>query len=289
MPENRPPWGGFRRRLVLAALSFLGLLGGTGCGAFVVEGGVFPLPTIHVVYPVPLQIGIPFETVLIDSPTGPMFAWFIPADGARGTVFINHGAVTNRAAYLLHYQLLHELGYNVFIYDYQGFGENFNVALIDNILGDADRALQALQSRTDPGTDKIVIFGLSMGTLPSMAQAAKNPDRVVGVMLEGSFIQEALPPTSFLALGIVPSPLAYSHIPQSMNPATNVPLITVPKLFLQSRDDTVTPYDSATELYNLANEPKEFVPLSGLHTYSVLFDLNYGPKLKEFLDIVTAD
>ncbi|MBK8267505.1 MAG: alpha/beta hydrolase [Planctomycetes bacterium] len=116
---------------------------GTGCGAFVTDTGIFPMPTIHIVYPVPLQVGLPFETVLIDSPSGPMFAWFIPAQNARGTVFINHGSVFNRGGYIEHYQLLNDLGYHVFAYDYQGFGENFNVVTIGNILGDANTAGQA--------------------------------------------------------------------------------------------------------------------------------------------------
>ncbi len=286
---NREHALSLRARFTLTAVALLGVFGGSGCGAFVVEGGVFPLPTIHLVYPVPAQLGLHFETVLIDSPTGPMFGWFIPADNARGTVFINHGAVLNRAGYFPHYLLLNDIGYNVFIYDYQGFGENFNVALMTNILGDSDRALEHLQSRTDPGTDKIIIFGLSMGTLNSMAQAARNPDRVVGVMLEGSFIHESLPPFAFLVMGITPSPLAYAQIPPELNPEANAPKITLPKLFLQSRDDTITPFDSATELFNLSIDPKEFVPLSGLHAYSVLIDANYAPRLKAFLDAVTAE
>ncbi len=270
-------------------MAMLAASSGTGCGAFVTEAGIFPLPTIHLVYPVPAQVGIAFETVLLDSPSGPMFGWFIPAEGASATILIHHGAITNRSQYLAHYVLLHEMGYHVFIYDYQGFGENFNVATIGNILGDADRALQHLQQRDEPGTEKIVIFGLSMGTLPSMAQAARSPDRVVGVMFEGSFVQETLPPFSYLALGIVPSPLAYTRMPAALDPETNVAAITLPKLFLQSRDDFITPFDSATELYDRAPPPKAFVPLSGLHTYSVIFDLNYGPSIKAFLDTLTKE
>lgn len=273
-----------------AILAGLGLItGSAGCGAFVTDSGIFPMPTIHLVYPLPSQVGLAFETLTIESPSGPMFGWFIPAKDPRGTIFFSHGSVTNRAAHIAHYQLFHQLGYNVFLYDYQGFGENYNVVTIHNILPDADMALEALQARTDSGTDKIVIFGLSMGTLPSMVQAAREPERVVGVILEGSFIREALSPPSFLALGIQPSALAYTLIPSELDPRENIGRIRLPKLFLQSTDDNVTPYDSALELFDLAADPKFFVQLSGLHTYSVIFDPNYGPRIKEFLDAVTAD
>lgn len=287
MPQHRPIRVPTQLRFATALFGLV--CTGTGCGAFVTDTGIFPMPTIHIVYPVPLQVGLPFETVLIDSPSGPMFAWFIPAQNARGTVFINHGSVFNRGGYIEHYQLLNDLGYHVFAYDYQGFGENFNVVTIGNILGDANTALAKLLERTDPGTEKVVIFGLSMGTLPSIAQAAANPNRVVGLMLEGSFIQEQLPPFSFLALGITPSPIAFSRIPAELDPRRHAPNITLPKLFLQSKDDTITPFDSARELYDLAAEPKFFVPLSGLHTHSILIDPNYAPRVKEFLDAVTAD
>lgn len=270
------------------ATALIALSGGAGCGAFVTDAGIFPLPAIHLVYPLPSQLGLRFETVPINSPAGSIYAWFIPAENAKGTVFFSHGAVTNRSSYVSHYLLLHDLGYHVFIYDYQGFGENLKVITINNILSDATVALNKLLQRTDPGTDKIVLFGLSMGTLPTMALAAENLDRVVGIMLEGSFITETLPPLSFIGLGITPSPLAYTRIPAELDPDSHIGRIGIPKLFLQSRDDTVTPFDSARELYDLATEPKFLVPLSGLHTYSVIFDSSYGPRIKEFLDAVTG-
>lgn len=273
----------------MLAAALIALFGGTGCGAFVTDSGIFPLPAIHLVYPLPSQLGLTFETVRIGSPAGSIFAWFIPAENAKGTVFISHGAVNNRSSHLAHYELLHNMGYHVFIYDYQGFGENLSVITINNILSDARLAFAKLLERTEPGTEKIVMFGLSMGTLPTMAIAADDPERVVGVMLEGSFITESLPPLSFIGLGITPSPLAYTRIPADLNPLSHIDRIGVPKLFLQSRDDTITPFDSARELFDLATTPKYFVPLSGLHTYSVIFDPSYGPRIEEFLNAVTGN
>ncbi len=262
----------------------------SGCGGFLVDGGIFPLPTIHLVYPYPIQVGIPFESVTLTAENGlPIFGWWIPAENARATVLIHHGAVVNRSAHLSHYRLLHELGYHVFIYDYQGFGESFVLASLDTILDDANLALAHVQSRSGPGTDKIVLFGLSMGTMPAMAQCADAPERVVGLVLEGSFVQSQLPAFAYVLLGIQPSPLAFERIPPELDPVDHAPLVNMPKVFMHSLQDITTPISSSRQLFDLASEPKEFVELIGGHIDAVNVDPSYRAHLEQILADLTRD
>jgi pimeloyl-ACP methyl ester carboxylesterase len=213
----------------------------------------------------------------------------MPANGARATVLIHHGALVNKSSHLAHYRLLHELGYNVFIYDYQGFGESFVLASLDTILDDADAALTHVQSRTDPGTEKIVLFGLSMGTMPALAQCAESPERVVGLVLEGSFVQSELPPFAYVFLGIQPSPLAFERIPPELDSVLHAPLVTMPKYFMHSRQDLTTPISSSQHLFELAAEPREFIELIGGHIDAVNVDPAYRTHLERILLELTAD
>ena len=173
----------FRKKLPIAAGLLLLAGGGTGCGAIAVEGGIFPLPTIHLIWPLPEQLGMTAESVVLETPNGgPIYGWFIPAASPRATVIIHHGALINRSATSDHYQLLNRHQFNVFVYDYQGFGESLVVAQLSTVLSDADAALAYVQQHDGPGSEKIIIFGQSMGTLPAIAQAARSPGqfRVVG-------------------------------------------------------------------------------------------------------------
>jgi len=265
------------------------MLGWTCCGCGLFEEGRFPPPTLNTLAPIPSWIGLSYEDVKLEtSQEKPVFGWFIPAEGSKATVLIHHGAVTNRSFTFAHYSLLHELGYNVMVYDYQGFGENWNSANLNTILSDANTALSYLQQRTGSGTDRIILFGISLGTLPAIAQAASSPDQVVGVILEGSFTIEIIPPWSLLLAGIIPWANAIDHAPQELDPTQYIDHITIPKLFLQSREDLVTPFSGAQQLCDQAPEPKQFVELIGQHTLAVLHDPKYAEYLKTFLDGLAA-
>lgn len=283
MPNHR------RRCLPLTLLCLLAAAGNAGCGAFAVDdGGLFPLPSIHIVWPTPVDFGLVSEPVTLTRDDGDaIYGWFIPADNARATVILHHGALTNRASTSNHYRLLNRSGYNVFVYDYQGFGESLVLATIATVLPDADIALEYVQQRDGPGSEKIVIFGQSMGTLPAIAQAARAPDRVVGLIVEGSF-SETLPAWAFTLLGITPDPIAFSRIPDPLMSAENIVNVTIPKRFIHSRDDLTTPIAGARNLFELAPEPKSFVEVGGPHLEAINRDPSYEAALVNFLNEVVS-
>lgn len=281
------------RRIVLAGQSVIAAMSlafCAGCGGFLVDGGIFPLPTVHFITVTPTDYGMSYEQLEIKSSNGqPLFSWFIPAENAKGAILIDHGAFFNRSLYLSHCKLFHDLGYHVLVFDYQGFGESYVLARIDTILDDANAALAYLQQRPEPGTDKIVIFGISMGSMVALAQAAENPEGVVGVILEGTVQQRLLPDLAYLVLGILPSPESFAEIPPELDPFNNVGRVSLPKLFLQSLEDDVTPFSGAQMLFDMAVEPKSLIKLVGTHGLSIAEDPGYPDYLKVFLEAVTRE
>ena len=261
------------RTACLLCLASLAILASSGCGAYVVEGGLYPLPTIHLVDPQPSEVGLEYANVQLTAESGQtMYAWFIPAENARATVLFHHGALGNRAGCLNHARLLHDLGCNVFVYDYQGFGESWALATLNTLLPDAGVALEYIQVRNETDGLPIILFGTSLGTLPTFAQAAETPRGVVGVVAEGSMVPETLPTNLFFLLGINPGPEAFLDIPHDLDPEVNVPLITLPKLFIHSRSDTATPFASVQQLYDAALDPKELQEVSGDHLAAITMD-----------------
>lgn len=233
----------------------------------------------------PSLLAAPYEDLTLWSRQGdPVYAWFLPVDDPAGTVLIHHGATTNRSAVLGNYLHLRSFGYNVLVYDYQGFGESENPVDLNTILDDADAALQFLQDSDKPGTDRIVLYGISMGTLPAIAQAAESPERVVGVILEGCFTSDSLPLWSYLLIGIIPWEIDVSAAYPELDPTLYIMRVTMPKLFIQSRQDSVTPFEGAEQLCALSPEPKQLVEVYGEHTASWIVDWRYADILQDFLD-----
>ena len=262
----------------------------TGCGGFVTDTGIFPLPAIHFIFETPENAGMAYEQLQLKSANGQaIYGWFVPAEGAKATILIHHGALFNRSTYIPFFRIFHDHGYHVLIYDYQGFGESFVLASLETTLDDANAALAHLRGRTEPGTDKIVIFGNSMGTLPALAQAAETPAGVVGVIVEGAVQQQWLSDVGFFLLGILPSPGAIARIPPELDPVINVRRVKLPKLFMHSVEDDVTFFPGAKILFDEAIEPKTLASLTGVHGLGFEQDPAYLEHLLSFLEGVPTE
>lgn len=273
------------------ALLVTGLI--TGCYTEPIEPGWFTPPAQKSLLLKPADFGLECESIQIDAPAGyTIYGWFIPAAGAPATVLINHGSGFNRGAYISHCSLLHNLGYNVVVYDYRGFGESPGAASLATLIPDADAVLAWIGTRPESGARRIVLFGISLGTLPTIAQAAQTPAGVVGVVLDGSFERDSLPLSSYAAIGVLPLPevidAVYAAYPE-LDPSQYVGQVTLPKLFLQSPQDGITPLAGAERLFELAPEPKQFCEVFGGHVLSWALDPGYAECLSAFLDQVARD
>jgi uncharacterized protein len=277
-------------RLVVAFLAS-GLI--SGCYTVPIEPGWFTPPAEKLVLLTPANVGLKYQRIEVAAPAGyTIHGWYIPAEGAPATVLINHGAIFNRSAYLPHCVLLHKAGYNVVVYDYRGFGESPGPASLGTLIPDADAVLAYLQDRPDISTGRIVLFGISLGTVPTLALAAQAPAGVVGVVLDGSFERDSVPSSSYPAIGVLAYAVVIAELYiqyADLDSTQYIGQVTLPKLFIQSPQDTTTPIVGAQRLFELAPEPKEFCEVFGGHTLSSVLDPGYGECLATFLDSVALD
>ncbi len=259
------------------------------CDCGIDENGLFPPPVLHLLVPTPSLFGLVYEDIKFEASDGrQIYGWFIPSNDHKATVLIHHGALINRSSTFSQYNILHDLGYDVMVYDYRGFGESRETANLQTILEDADTALSYLLQRDKTGEGRVILFGVSMGTLPAIAQAGSSEGQIAGVILEGSFLPELLPPWSLLLAGITPWVNPIDRVPRELDPNQYIGSATMPKLFLHSRRDLVTPYESAQDLFQEAPGPKQFVDVLGQHTLAALVDPNYALKIETFLDGVVS-
>ena len=112
----------------------------------------------------PADYGIAFEDVYFDTADGRrLHGWYVPGDGDV-TLLWHHGNGGNISHRLPDIDLFHrELGVNILIYDYRGYGNSAGTPSEEGLYRDAEAALRHLQSREDVDPAKIVYFGRSLG------------------------------------------------------------------------------------------------------------------------------
>lgn len=69
--------------------------------------------------------------------------------------------------------LAHRFGVNILCYDYSGYGASSGQRLEENLYADAEAVLGELQQRFQVPLEKIVLYGQSIGTAPTVELATK--------------------------------------------------------------------------------------------------------------------
>ena len=100
-------------------------------------------------------------------------AYFIDGHGenealAETTIVLNHGNYVGIEHYLPRVRYLYELGYNIFVWDYRGFGKSGpkDPPTLPQMMSDARYAYEHARSLV-PDNKKIIIYGMSIGGMPA--------------------------------------------------------------------------------------------------------------------------
>lgn len=166
--ENRPPRLRFPRRalrtliLLIAAIMILRM---SGC-----MERLFYHPTAG---PTPAPASLPgAELVDFASRDGTrLCGWFIPATtnttdatSRAPTILHVHGNAGNMNDHAWFTEYLPAAGFNVFIFDYRGYGQSAGRALRrSGLIADTHAALDSLLARTDVDPARIGMYGQSLG------------------------------------------------------------------------------------------------------------------------------
>ncbi|MGE3180010.1 MAG: alpha/beta hydrolase [Phycisphaerae bacterium] len=263
-----------------------------GCGGVdPVENGLATFPVNRAMLLDPRDAGLDYEVHSFRTDHDEVLeGWFIPATNARATILINLGSVTNRSIDQQFNRIFHDLGCNVFVYDYRGFGANYAQGSLETIVPDARAALDFLVTEKPADCANLIVFGYSLGTVPTLALAAENPDVIDGIILHGSFLADELPYWSLMLTGVLPERWQTgAPFPRSADPLTYIERVAQPKLFLHASQDIIAPVAGAQHLFALASEPKEFVALPNGHAYDRNMEPRYSDALAAFILPLAAD
>jgi len=167
-------------------------------------------------------------------------------DVQKPTIIICDGDAQNMSWLLWYAKQLVVKGFNVFTFDWRGFGESDNWPTERNYLSysefllDYDAAVDYIKSRNEVDTSKIGVFGFSTGAYLSFAIAAKRNDisAFAGRALMTSFndilpILKKLTPDRNL--------IAPPNYPSELEPINAAENINIPVFLIVGEKDNRTP------------------------------------------------
>jgi hypothetical protein len=235
----------------------------------------FPLARVQAT---PADAGLAYENVcLVTADNVRLAGWYVPCERARGTVLICHGNGGNIGDRLHPIGLFHELGLNVLIFDYRGYGASAGQPSEKGTYLDAQAAWQYLTEQRSTPPDKIIVYGRSLGG----AVAAWLAERVApaALILEAAFT--SIPDMGARLYPWLPIRLLSRY---RYNTLARLERIRCPVLIAHSRDDNMIPFEQGRKLFAAAREPKTFFELTGDHNEGeVLTSPTYRLALDTFL------
>jgi fermentation-respiration switch protein FrsA (DUF1100 family) len=207
----------------------------------------------------PAELGMDFEDVVFKSADGlDLSGWYIPASNSKLTVLFCHGNGGNIGHRLDSINIFHNLGLNCFIFDYRGYGNSPGKPSEEGTYIDAMAAYKWLTEEKKTAAEDIIIFGRSLGGTIAAQLASKVEARAL--VVESAF-------TSYVDIGKE----YYPYMPVrwfarfGYRTTEFVKNVHCPIMLIYSSSDEIVPYKFGLELYEAANEPKEFIEIFGGH------------------------
>lgn len=228
----------------------------------------------------PNDAGLAYEDVtLTTAPGTAIHAWWLPHDHPRFTLLFCHGNGGNVSHRLDSLRIFHDLGLSVLIFDYSGYGKSGGRPGEAATRADARAALDWLERERDVATGSVILFGRSLGGGVAAELAAHLCERgtpPAGLILESTFT--SIPDMGARLYPWLPVRRLARFQYDSVSALRNV---TVPALFLHSREDDMVPFELGQRLHDGYKGPKAFLELMGDHNTGFLLT---GPLYMDGLD-----
>lgn len=209
------------------------------------------------------DLGRPFEDVYFETRDSVRLnGWFFPIDANSSrshlVILLLHGNAGNISHRLDYCRAWLELGVNVFLFDYRGYGLSQGRPGEEGTYLDAQAAYQWLRQRGFSQSN-IIALGKSLGG--GIASELARRETLGGLVLQNTF-------TSITDLGTELFPWLPVRWMNSIkyNTLGKLPQVKTPVLVAHSRDDEVIGFHHGERNFAAANEPKMFLEILGSHT-----------------------
>lgn len=229
-----------------------------------------------------IELGYTIESIFFKSANGNnLNGWVLkPKNQVVNITLLHfHG---NEGSLSQQYQAIVPLlkyGFQIFMFDYSGFGFSEGHATRKNVLIDGLSALDYLKTREDIKATKLIIYGQSLGGHLSAVVAKQREKDIDGLVIEGGFSSHkdiAKSQGGFLGKLIVNEMYSGKKAINSFHK---------PLLIIHSTEDKEVPFALGKKMFDRANEPKAFYEIKNCHICGLKFYADtISQKIKTLLD-----
>lgn len=227
----------------------------------------------------PNALGFAFENVHLTAQDGTkIHGWFVPCYKENTpTILFLHGNAGNISHRLERLELFHQLGANLFLLDYRGYGQSEGTPQENGTYLDALAAYEFLIEEKGVAPEKLVIYGESLGTAVAVDLATKKP--CGGVVLEAPFTSIA-----DMAQRMFPVLPVRKLVRNRFDSLHKIAQIEAPILIFHSRADEVIPFSHAQRLA-AASPRARLVEMQGGHSNLFIVSTDaYLKSMRQLLD-----
>ena len=233
----------------------------------------------------PAQFNIEYENIYFKSTDNlSLHGWWFPAQQeSKALILFLHGNAQNISTHssAVHWLTKHQ--FDVFIFDYRGYGLSGGSPQLGMIMQDIGKALE--YSNEHLSVDKqLFVIGQSLGASMGIYSIAKYPDGIDGAIFISPFsdyrciAQHALSGNKLTWAFQWPLSLLINNDYRPLNYVQQLP--SIPLLYLYSNNDHVIPPEQVKALFHKSSHPKYIEPLEGNHNTLFEFDANKEIILK---------
>lgn len=203
------------------------------------------------------------EQVILSVSGNSVYAFFVPAPETIVdpiTVIFSNGNDRNINRFWCWVETLWECGYNVFIYDYEGYGKSGGDASDEACFRDVRAAIDYIRARPGINTSRIIYMAVSMGTYVATYAAADYITPKLLILESPPASTAALVKDSYL-LGL---PAGYFSDATDFDSEKRIDRINCPLFIMAGEEDDYVVFERNGEiLFSKAREPKELWLVNG--------------------------
>jgi abhydrolase domain-containing protein 17 len=208
------------------------------------------------------------------TPTERISAIYLFNPKSTYTILFIHGNASDLGNVRFLLDSFQQWGFNVFAYDYRGYGTSDGKPGERNAYQDADAAYTYLTQQLKTPPDRIIVYGQSIGGGSAADLASRRP--IAGLILESTF-------TSAFRV-VIPFPI----LPfDKFTSRDKLKKVRSPVLVMHGKADDIIPFHHGQALYDAAPEPKQslWVTEAG-HDFAWVAGDRYRQALISFQQLV---
>ncbi len=222
-----------------------------------------------------IDLGFTIESVMFKSKSGNnLNGWLLKPKNTEAAITLLH--IHGNGGFLLsQYGAISSLlknGFQIFMFDYSGFGFSEGEATRNNALADALSALDYIKAREEAKATKLVIYGQSLGGHLSAVVAAQRQSEIDGLVIEGAFSSH-----KDIAANVVPV-IGRIFVKQGYSAVKSIKEFHKPLLVIHSTEDQEIPFEMGRKIFENANAPKEFYEVKKCHICAPMY---YADEISE--------